>query len=167
MTILIVLLAIIAWLLLNWLAPRATIATAERMSPARIPAELNVLAKELGVEFYIANLARGYGFSAWSWPRTIVVFDRAFLRQCTPEFVRFVIAHEIGHCALDHLRKRWAYTVTLAVLLPLFRQRLRAFEDEADDYAFQHSGMKREFFNRGNPAANAPVFCPPEGEPTP
>lgn len=162
-TTLLILVGLVAWLLLNWLSPRATVLAAERMSPARIPAELNAIAEELGVEFYISNLARGYGFSAWTWPRTIVVFDREFLRQCTPSFVRFVIGHELGHCVLGHLRRRWLYTVTLAVLLPAYRRRLEVFEDEADDYATLHTGMKREFFTRGDPtspqipSANAPI----------
>ena len=142
--------ALAGWLAFNWLAPLATIRDdrAERMSSGRVPAGIFDAGRALRADFYLSNLVRGPGFSAWVWPRHIVVLDRAFLSHLTPEHIRFVMAHELGHVALGHLKTRWLFVVSGAILLPAARRRLRTHEEEADEYATRLTGFRREFFDR-------------------
>ena len=135
------------WLALNWLSPLATLAAADPLSGGRVPAELLERARALRARFYVANLTRGPGFSAWVWPRYIIVLDRTFLSRLTPEHVRFVMAHELGHVALGHLRWRCLAMTSGAALLPLVRRRLEAHEAAADAYAELITGFKREHFD--------------------
>lgn len=141
--------ALALWLGFNWLAPLATVSGAQKMSEGRIPAGLLRLARDYRVTFYTSELYRGPGFSAWVWPRHIIVLDAAFLRTLTPEHSRFVIAHELGHVALGHLKIRWLCVVTGLIMLPGIKRRLDIdHESEADTVAERLTGFKREFFDR-------------------
>lgn len=137
---------LVLWLLLNWLAPLTLLIDAKKMSLGRLPKELVDLSHEQKITFYTGKLTRGLGFSTSTWPRVFVVFDAEFMRHCTPSLTRFVIAHEIGHCVLGHLRERYLLTVSGFALLPAGKARLLAMENEADDYATKLTGFKREFF---------------------
>ena len=151
-----------AWLVFNWLAPLATLTKAERMSGGRIPQGMLDAGRRLRADFYLSRLARGPGFSAWVWPRHIIVLDRAFLGALTPEHIRFVMAHELGHVALGHLRTRWLFVVSGLILLPAARRRLLAHEEEADEYAVRMTGFRREFFDSkrgGGPHGAAGTGC--------
>ena len=146
---------LLIWLAFNWLAPLATLSTAEPMSLGRIPEQFVPLAAKLRARFYVSRLYRGPGFSAWVWPQHIIVLDRGFLSGLTPEHVRFVLGHELGHVALGHLRTRWLLVVTGLIALPPARRRLVAHEHEADAYAERLTGFKREFFDAPRGGGNA------------
>ena len=139
--------AVALWLLLNWLAPFATLARAERMPLGRVPIELVAVARQHRARLYVAPLVRLGGYSVLAWPWRLVIFDREFFTRASGAQVRFLIAHELGHCALGHLEHRWLATVSGTVLLPAVRRRLDAMEREADDFARQLTGITpREFY---------------------
>lgn len=148
--------AIIAvWIVFNWLAPFALLPRSEPMSIGRISPEVAARAKVLGVRLYTARLEKPGGFSVIAWPLTLVVFDKDSLSATPPWAWRFLVAHELGHCALGHLRTRWLFTVTGLVLLPAARRRLLAMEREADAYAEQLTGVNADTFYNPPQGVNA------------
>ena len=147
------------WLVFNWLAPLAALRGAVRLSLGRIPGEIVQRAGAERVEFYQAVLDRGYAFSIWSWPHQFVVLDRGFALHAHPAQVRFVLAHELGHCALGHLRRRWLAAVTGAALCAPFRRRLvRGEEEAADAYAEALTGLPRAVLREALPPAALDVL---------
>ena len=134
------------WVLFNWAAPFATLLHAERISHGRLPAELLVWDDARRVKFYMSRLKRGYGFSIWAPPWSVVVFDKAFFSHASAPLVRYVVAHELAHFSLGHHRKRWFAVVTGAALLPPVRRWLRRMEDEADAVAEHRTGYDRKQF---------------------
>ena len=134
------------WLAFNWLAPFAVLASAERMSAGRVSETLAAEAARIGVRLYTAKLDRAGGYSVLAWPMKLVVFDRESLARTPAWAWRFLIAHELGHCALGHLRERWLLTVSGLVLLPAARRRLQEMEREADAYAERLTGLAAESF---------------------
>ena len=142
------LLIALGWISVNVLASYAPIFLAERISPGRLPAELLARGEARNVRFYVSTHNQfSYAFSAWAPPFwTVVVFDQAFFRRASPELVRFVVAHELGHAARRHHQLRWAVVVSLLVALPWVRRWLERQEDAADAYATELTGLKKEFF---------------------
>lgn len=147
MTFFLILLA--AWVLFNVAASYAPLILAERISPGRLPAELLKRREARRVRFYVGNNHSSYGFSAWAPPFwTVVVFDRRFFQRASPELVRFVVAHELGHAAAGHHVWRWFAVVSGAVLLPFIRRELDRQEAIADIYATFLTGFKKEHFSQ-------------------
>jgi len=142
----VVILGCVAWIFFNWLAPWTLLAGAQPMSAGRIAPEIAAHARGLGVRLYVARLAAPGGFSVLAWPRQLVFFDHGSLARTPAWALRFLIAHELGHCALGHIRVRWLMTVTGLCLLPGARRRLRAMEREADAYAERLTGLAAESF---------------------
>ena len=134
---------LILWLLFNWLAPLSLLATATRMSLGRIPKDILDRANAYHVHYYVAKLNGSAALSTWLGWKHAVVLDRDFLHHASPGRVRFVLAHELGHCALGHLKRRWLCTVTGLALLPVVSAYLRRKEEEADAYAETLSGLPR------------------------
>ena len=132
-----------AWLVFNWLAPLAILLYCKPLGLGRIPGEILYRANAHRVSYYTARLDGGYAFSVWMGWRHAVVLDEAFMRHAPPVVIRFVLAHELGHCALGHLRWRWACAVTGAILLPWVRRWLAHAEGEADAWAESLSGISR------------------------
>ena len=138
-----------AWIAFNVAASYAPLLLAERISPGRLPAELLALGEARYVRFYVGNNASSYAFSAWAPPLwTVVVFDRAFFRKASPELVRFVVAHELGHAASHHHIWRWFAVVSGLALFPAVRRMLVRQEQTADAYATFLTGFKKEFFEK-------------------
>lgn len=135
--------AFVAWAVFNYFVPLTVLSFAQRMSIGRIPADILRRANVHRVEYYVANLARGYAFSIWLGWRHAVVLDKNFLRLGAPAQIRFVLAHELGHCALGHLKLRWLAVVTGAMLLPCVRRWLKRLEDQADEFAENLAGLPR------------------------
>lgn len=120
------LLLLLAWLLLNELAPLALLYGAKREHP--MPWALIRRAR-----FYSSEkLTGGIACSCVVGPYFIIM---AHPRVYT-ERMDLVLAHEIGHCVLGHLRWRWLAQVTGAALLPWVQRRVAKFEGEANDWAF-------------------------------
>ncbi len=149
MVIDVLLILVALWVVFNWLAPFSLLRRSERMSAGRVPSALAHEAQRVGARLYISHLTKPGGFSVLAWPMKLIVFDRDSL-ALTPAWAwRFLIAHEIGHCALGHLWKRWALTVTGLVLLPCAGWWLNEMEREADAYAERLTGLKAgSFYNR-------------------
>ncbi len=138
------------WLVFNWLAPFSLLLLrSECMSAGRVPSALMQEARRVGAHLYTARLDKPGGFSVLAWPWKLIVFDRDTL-SLTPAWAwRFLIAHEIGHCALGHLYVRWFLTVTGLILLPCAGWWLNEMEREADVYAERLTGLKAgSFYNR-------------------
>lgn len=151
--------------MLNWLSPLATLRGAQELSGGRVPAEILKLARSLGATLYLHDLTRGPGFSAWVAGRGhLIVLDRTFVSKLTPEHIRFVMAHELGHVALGHLKVRWLLVTSGAILLPAARRVLKHHEEEADSFAERLTGFRREFFDR--PTGGANVQCRGSQAPT-
>ncbi len=139
----------LAWVAFNVAASYAPLILAERISPGRLPAELLKRREARRVRFYVGNNHSSYGFSAWAPPLwTVVVFDRGFFQRASPELVRFVVAHELGHAAAGHHVWRWFAVVSGAVLLPVTRRWLERQEHTADNYATLLTGFKKGFFDQ-------------------
>lgn len=134
---------LVAWLIFNWLAPLSLLAFAERMSVGRIPKNILDKANAYHVHYYIAKLVRPGAFTTWLGWKHAVVFDRDFLQRAYPDQIRFVLAHELGHCALGHMKRRWFCTVTGLALLPAVRVYLEGKEEEADAFAEKLTGLSR------------------------
>lgn len=137
----------IIWLIFNFLAPLSLIRTATPMGIGRIPADILYRANAHKVRYYVDDLralnANGFAFSTWLVFRHAVVLDRNFLLHAPPEVIRFVLAHELGHCALGHLRQRYFLTVTGLILFPAIRRWLATKEHEADAWAEKLSCVHR------------------------
>lgn len=147
---------LLLWILFNWLSPLALLAFSQRMSIGRIPGEILARANKHNVSYYIANLSsRGYAFTTCLGWRYAVVLDRAFLQQAQPAQIRFVLAHELGHCALGHVKLKIICVTTGLILLPFVRDRLKELEEAADEFASNLSGLPRDILR--NPA-KAEVF---------
>lgn len=112
----------------------------------RVPQEIAAVAHQLNVRFYTAELNDAGGFSVLAWPRMFVVFDRESLAQTPAWALRFLVAHELGHCALGHLQARWLLTVSGLVLLPAAQRWLGEMEREADAYAERLTGLEADSF---------------------
>ena len=140
---------LLAWVAFNVAASYAPLIVAERISPGRLPAELLALGEARYVRFYVGNNKASYAFSAWAPPLwTVVVFDRSFFRKASPELVRFVVAHELGHAASHHHIWRWFAVVSGLALFPAVRRMLTRQEQTADAYATLLTGLKKEFFQQ-------------------
>lgn len=140
---------VIAWIVFNIAASYAPLIVAERISPGRLPVELLARGEARYVRFYVGNNVSSYAFSSWAPPLwTVVVFDRAFFRKATPELVRFVVAHELGHAAAHHHIWRWFAVVTGLALFPAVRRMLARQEATADAYATFLTGFKKEHFSQ-------------------
>jgi Zn-dependent protease with chaperone function len=143
---------LLLWFAFNLLAPWAVLAYSEPMSMGRVPQRIAGVAREMDVRLYTSALDSPGGFSVLAWPRTIVVFDRDSLARQPADALRFLMAHELGHCALGHLVERWWYTVTGLALLPVVQRRLLSMEREADRYAEALTGIAAEsFYNPRRP----------------
>lgn len=146
-TVLLILLLAL-WLGFNLASPYAAAHLAQRISPGRLPAELLRRGEARRVRFYTGKCAQSYAFSAWAPPYTVVIFDQMFFARATPEMLRYVVAHELGHAARHHHVWRWLAAVTLTAYLPVVRQALLRQEGTADDYAEGLTGFRREHFER-------------------
>lgn len=140
----IVLGVIVAWLLFNWLATLSLLALAEPLSIGRIPKDILDKANAYHVKYYTANLIQRGAITTWLGWRYAVIIDKLYIRNAVPAQFRFVLAHELGHCALGHMRARWLATVTGLALLPAVDRYLKRKEDEADAFAEELSGLPRE-----------------------
>ncbi len=138
--------ALALWVTFNWLAPWTLLVRAEPMSLGRVSQDVAARAAQLGVRLYTQRLLRPGGFSVLAWPQRIVVFDSASLALTPAPALRFLIAHELGHCALGHVGERWLLVVSGAILLPVARRRLVAMEREADAYAEALTGVRADEF---------------------
>lgn len=130
-----------AWLLFNWLAPFSLLLNAERLSVGRIPRDILDKADAYHVQYYTANLLRRGAITTWLGWKYAVIIDKTYMRNAAPAQFRYVMAHELGHCALGHTRSRWLATVTGACLIPPIKAFLQCKEDEADAFAEQLSGL--------------------------
>lgn len=138
--------AVVLWVAFNWVAPLAVLTEAQPLSPGRLPRELFQSEEAKRVRFYLADLKLGYGYSVWAPPWNMVLFDKGFFQHASPALVRFVVAHELAHFALNHHRKRWILVVLGLALLPPVRRMFRRFEDEADAEAVRRTGLPRSAF---------------------
>ena len=129
------------WVGFNFLAPLAFLAETQPLSPGRLCLATLTAARAGHVTFRVGAVRRGYAFSTWIAPRYAVVIDRDFLRVASPAQVRFVLAHELGHCVLGHLRFRWAAVLTGLVMVPAVRARFAQHETEANVYAMKLTGL--------------------------
>lgn len=145
----VVLIAVVFWLLFNWLAPFALLSRAERMSKGRLPSDLSSMARDLNVRIYTSKLYTSGGFSVMAWPYKLVMFDRESLSRTPAWALRFLIAHELGHCALGHLHRRWWLTVTGITLLPTAQRYLQQMEKDADAFAAGITGIDPQAFYKG------------------
>ena len=143
-----------AWLLFNFLAPLSLLAFAQPMSLGRIPADILEAAKAHKVRFFDAHLARGLAFSTWLGTSHAVVLNRSLLERAYPAQIRFILAHELAHCQLGHLRLRWLLTVSGAILVPAVARWFRGKEEEADLLAERLSGLPRSILSDRKLAAN-------------
>lgn len=144
-----------AWLLFNFLAPLSLLAFAEPMSLGRIPADILQAANAHKVKYYHAKLAHdGFAFSTWLGTRHAVVLSKSFLERGYPTQIRFVLAHELAHCILGHLRLRWLITVTGLVLLPPVKRWFATKEEEADLLGERLSGLPRAVLSDRRLASN-------------
>ena len=150
-----IVLGLILWLIFNWLAPLSLLAFAERLSIGRIPRNILDKANAYHVHYYVAKLVRPGAFTTWLGWKHAVVIDRDFLQRAHPSQIRFVLAHELGHCALGHMKVRWLCTVTGFALLPPVQRFLRRKEEEADDFAEKLSGIDRAVLTDQKIAANS------------
>ncbi len=141
-----VLLLIGLWVGFNLAAPYVILLRAERISWGRLPAELLTGKRYKKVRFYMTTLSGGYGYSVFSPPLNLVVFDRMFFASASPALIRFVVAHELAHFTLGHHRLRWLAVVSGLVLLPAVRRWLLRMEDEADVEASRRTGLTRDQF---------------------
>lgn len=135
--------AFAAWLVFNWLAPLSLTFFGLPLSTGRLPGEILYMANAHRVRYYTAKLRGGYAFSTWLGFSHAVFLSEDFMRSAPPAVVRFVLAHELGHCALGHLRWRWLCVVSGAILLPAVRRWLRRQEEDADAWAEALSGVPR------------------------
>lgn len=128
---------LVLWGLFNWLAPLAMLHFAERLSIGRVPGDILVRGKAHHVRFYVSGAlgSRGCACSVWSGPFHAVIVSRAFLQAASADQIRFTLAHELGHCAMGHLRLRWLLVTTGLILLPFGRRMLERTESAADAYA--------------------------------
>lgn len=148
MTTFVVILAL-CWVLFNVAASYAPLVLAERISPGRLPAELLKRDEARNVRFYVGRNSVSYAFSIWAPPLwSVVVFDKKFFERASPELVRFVVAHELGHAAARHYVWRWFAIVTGVALFPFVRRWIEKQEETADAYATQLTGLKKEFFEQ-------------------
>jgi Zn-dependent protease with chaperone function len=143
MTVLLVL--FVLWVLFNLLAGYAPLMLAERISPGRLPADL-LNEKNARVRFYVGENVRSYAFNVWAPPYTAVVFDRRFFQNASPDLLRFVIAHELGHAKMKHHIQRWIAIVSGLALIPAVRQQFVRQEQDADLYAEMVTGMHKSSF---------------------
>ena len=134
---------IVAWLLFNWLAPLSLLANATRMSIGRVPKDILDRANAYHVHYYVAKLNGPLALSTWLGWKYAVVLDRNFLQNARADQVRFVLAHELGHCALHHLQLRWLCTVLVLSWIPTVNAYLRRKEEDADAFAEELSGLPR------------------------
>lgn len=139
-------LLLLIWVVFNWLAPLEVLYRSQRISPGRLPRELLVSGEAHKVHFYLADLTLGYGYSVWSPPMNMIVFDRVFFNRASPHLVRFVVAHELAHFSLNHHRKRWLLVVFCFGWLPWTNKMFQRFEDEADAEASRRTGLTRKMF---------------------
>ena len=144
---------VLLWAAFNFATPYAAAHLAQRISPGRLPAELLRRGEARRVRFYVGRCAQSYAFSAWAPPYTVVIFDTQFFSRATPEMLRYVVAHELGHAARHHHVWRWLAAVTLTAYLPAVRRALLRQEVTADDYAEGLTGFRREHFERKGPEA--------------
>jgi Zn-dependent protease with chaperone function len=135
---------LLGWLLFNWLATYSLLLKAERMSVGRIPRDILDKANAYHVQYYVSDLIRRGALTTWLGWKYAVIIDRMYMRNATPAQFRFVLAHELGHCALGHMRARWLCTVSGLALIPAVQRYLKRKEDEADAFAEKLSGLPRE-----------------------
>lgn len=146
---------VLLWITFNLLVPFSVVQTAQPMGIGRIPADILFRANTEKVHYYVDKLmevdehgrmtkGRGVAYTAWLGNMHIVVIDQTFLKRAQPAQIRFVLAHELAHCALGHVRQRWLAVVSGLVLLPFVRRKLKDLEDEADTYAETLSGLPKE-----------------------
>ncbi len=140
----------IAWLIFNWLAPLSLLSYCQRISIGRIPKNILDAADAHHVRFYVGKLERSAAFSTWLGWRHAVVLDRDFMHSAPSDVVRFVLAHELGHCVLGHLRLRWLLTVTALAMLPSMRRYLDQKEGDADAYAEALTGVQSMLVHKSN-----------------
>ena len=124
---------LLMWLAVNELAPLALLRGARRKHP--MPWCL------LGrVLFYSSEkLTGGIACSCVVGPFYLVIAHP----RVYAERMDLVLAHEVGHIKLGHLRWRWLAQVTGAALIPWVQRRVARFEGEANDFAFDL--MRRVF----------------------
>lgn len=134
------------WIVFNIAAPYAVLLNAERISFGRLPAELLIWPADRKVRFYMTTLKGGYGYSVFSPPLNLVVFDRKFFQRASPALIRYVVAHELSHFHRNHHIKRWFLVITGFVLFPPVRRWLLRMEEEADELAEKRTGMSRKMF---------------------
>lgn len=143
------------WLVFNWLAPLSLLVFAERMSIGRLPKNILDKARAHHVHYYVSKLVQPGAFTTWLGWKYAVVIDRDFLQRAYPSQIRFVLAHELGHCALGHMKLRWLCTVTGLCLLPPVQRFLARKEEEADEFAEKLSGISRAVLFDKKIAANS------------
>lgn len=151
------LVALSVWLLFNCLAPLSLLAFAEPMSLGRIPADILKAADAHKVKYFSANLVRGFAFTTWLGTSHAVVLSKRLLEQGYPTQIRFILAHELAHCILGHLRLRWLLTVTGLCLVPPVAKWFRTKEEEADFLAERLSGLPRSVLSDRRLASNEAV----------
>lgn len=143
-TWIVVVLLLLLWIALNMFSPLSIVTRAKPMSIGRIPADILMRATTENVAYYTDDLLpRGWAYTVWLGNQYAVVIDQTFLKRAQPSQVRFVLAHELGHCALGHIRLRWLAVVSGLVLVPWVRTKLKDLETQADGYAEQLSGLPR------------------------
>jgi Zn-dependent protease with chaperone function len=139
----VIIIAVVLWVLFNFVAPFAVLKDAKRMTVANLPGEILYRANASKVRYYRAKLYGGAAFTVWSWPYKYIVMSDDFLKMAHPTAIRFVLAHELGHVVLGHTFKKWLAIVLLIGLIPPVHRWIMRDEDRADEYAEQLSGVPR------------------------
>lgn len=130
---------------LHWLAPFSIARGRVRLTTRSvtlygIPA---LEARRVGIVFYTAQDLKGYAFSCRLGFKRAVVVDETFYCFAQSQVVAFVMAHEIAHHVLGHVRFRWLCQFTFAYLIPAVRRALERTEDEANEWAELATGLPR------------------------
>ena len=139
-------LALALWVVFNLLAPWTLLIKAEPLSPVRLPLDLAREAQRIRARLYSTRLARPGALSVLAWPWRLVLLDRDSLARMPAWALRFLVAHELGHCAAGHLAVRWWLAVSGLALLPVARWWVNEMERSADRYAERMTGLAAESF---------------------
>lgn len=133
---------LIAWLLINEVSPLATVFFCKPLDP-KLWVPLVARTKVTGIRFYQGHLLFGPACSMTCFHLQLVFLHTKVSTWFTPTEIDAILAHEIGHQKLHHLRKRWLIIVTGLVMIPFFKRILRVdHEEQADIYAAKLIGWK-------------------------
>lgn len=132
----------------TWLGTRLLLAGATRL---RMPAEhwTQDLARRAGagpVAFYSKAIDKDTplaAFATWTPTERAVVINLRWILWGSPEELRFIVAHELGHLVLGHSRHGFIRnSLGYGMAIPISAAARRRREDEADTFAWHLTGIE-------------------------